>query len=786
MQMERILQICIAAMVSLSTVLLGMGEQNVTRTLAAVIVAFSSVYITDVKGWVKLPDRLADLLGLCAAVAALFQWQRDVSDAGLLALLSFVVYGQFVLQLKKKNIATYWLLIALSLMEAAVSTALNESLLFGLLLLAYVVLASGVLTVFYLYREHLRVTARVTGAESDTYLSSPGATPSRALQAPLFTGSAQQQQAESALNLPLARLVANVSVIALGLACAVFAGIPRSERGNWREVDVAPVQRMVGFSNEVQLGEMGAISESDESIMEVYLDDPLTRFPCELVDEPLFRGVTLTVYANRKWKQQLFRGKIIEVQEPPPGAPTIRQRIIVQPLDTDVLFAIYPSYSPVKRQSILWSKSGEQLQRTERKHETTIEYELLTTAIVDRRLSMIVQAAEILDGGTRRTLTGLPVSPRAGVDPLAGTKALAEQIVKDIPTDDHLERARVLTNFLRDPTNFRYSLNDVRRDPALDPVEDFVTQNRVGHCEYYASALALMLRAVGIPSRLAVGFKGGDWTVDHYEVRALHAHAWVEAYLEPDQLPERLTPGFDRSRGGWLILDPTGGVGAAPAAFAGNYVVEGFKSALNSVRDAWRLYVLGMNHTRQQESLYIPAREGIVAALVSLTDPQTWKNLARSILRGFSPKYWGLSNGGWFSWRGAIAAIVVMLAFLGSNYLVRFAVRRYRRWSAHGSAADSLGGADVAFYRRFETLLAERQLCRSPSQTQREFALAVGGQLAESPRTSFAGPLARQLVELFYRVRFGRRTLDSQEAAAVEQALSELADALALAGERRT
>ena len=64
MHMERILQISIAAMVSLSTVLLGMGEQNVTLTLAAVIVAFASVYITDVKGWVRLPDRLADLLGL--------------------------------------------------------------------------------------------------------------------------------------------------------------------------------------------------------------------------------------------------------------------------------------------------------------------------------------------------------------------------------------------------------------------------------------------------------------------------------------------------------------------------------------------------------------------------------------------------------------------------------------------------------------------------------------------------------------------------------------------------
>lgn len=786
--MERILQVSIAAIVSLSTVLLGMGERDVTRTVAAVIVAFASVYLTDVKGWIKLPDRLADLVGLCAVVAAIFQWQRDVSDAGLLALLSFVVYGQFVLQLKEKSIATYWLLIALSMMETAVSTALNESLLFGVLLLVYVVLASGVLTVFYLYREQLRVSARITGAEPEAFLPSPASlVPLRVSQAPLFTGSAQQQQTEGALNLSLVRLVANVSVIAFGLACVVFAAVPRAEHGKWRETDTEPTERLVGFSSEVQLGEMGAISESDEDIMQVYLEDAVTHKPCELVDEPLFRGVVLSVYTNRKWKQELFySGNMIQARRPPKDAPAILQRFVVQPLDTDVLFSIYPYYSPVTWENILWSPAGDQLQRTERRHETTIEYELLTTGIFDRRLSTIVQAAVPLDRKTRRRLLTLPGPSASGVDPLAGTKALTEQIVRDIPADDHLERARVLANFLRDPTNFRYSLGEVRRDPELDPVEDFVTQNRVGHCEYYASALALMLRAIGIPSRLAVGFKGGEWSENHYQVRALNAHAWVEAYLDPQHLPARLTPGFDRELGGWLIMDPTGGVGTAPTTYASNYVVEGIRSFLANIHSAWRNYVLGLNHARQQESVYIPTRQGIVAALVSLTDPHAWKNLARAIVRGLSPGYWGLTNGGWFSWRGAVAAIVIMLVLLVVNYLIRFVVNRYRRWSDGGSSEDYHGSADVAFYRRFEMLLAQRQLRRAPSQTQREFALAVGGQLAESSRTNFAAPLARQVVELFYRVRFGRRTLDSQEATAVEQALSELADALALAGERRT
>jgi transglutaminase-like putative cysteine protease len=785
--MERILQVGVAAIVALSTVLLGMGDRNISLTIAAVIIAFSSVYITDIKGWIRLPDRLADLLGLAAGVLALFQWQRDVSDAGLLALLSFVIYGQFVLQLKQKSIPTYWLLIALSLMETAVSTALNESLLFGILLLAYVVLAIGVLTVFYLFREQSRVLERIAGTDhSATHAPAIGFVPTlRHVQPLLFTGGAQQQQAEGSLNLALFRLVCNVGVIALGLGCVVFGAIPRAERGVWREKEVETAQRVVGFANEVQLGEMGAISESAEEIMEVYLTDPVTREALELVDEPLFRGVALTTYANRKWSQELPTGGRIKARKPPQGAPIVRQRYIVQPLDTDVLFCLYPSYSPVSSGAILWSEGGEQLMRTERRQGTSIEYELTTTSIVDRRQSAIVQASQRLDRRMERRLTLLP-NPRGNLkDPLAGTKAAAERIVRGIPAEDHLERARVLTNFLRDPTNFRYSLGEVQRDTELDPVEDFVTKNRVGHCEYYASALALMLRTVGIPTRLAVGFKGGDWFQDHYQVRALNAHAWVEAYLAPEYLPAQLPPEFDRERGGWLILDPTGGIGTGAIPSTSGYVIEGIKQFTASLRNVWRTYVLGLNHSRQQESLYVPMREGMIAGLVNLTDRHAWRGLARRIVRWLSPAYWGLTNGGWFSWRGAIAAMVVMLAVVGAVYAVRWTILLLRRWSVRGLPSDDHGGADVAFYRRLERLLAQRDLLRAPSQTQREFALAVGGQLAESAQTKRAAPVARQLVELFYRVRFGRRTLDSDEAAAVEQALSELADALTLAGERR-
>ena len=73
-------------------------------------------------------------------------------------------------------------------------------------------------------------------------------------------------------------------------------------------------------------------------------------------------------------------------------------------------------------------------------------------------------------------------------------------------------------------------------DPTLDPVVDFLVNRKAGHCEYFASALTLLLRSVGIPARMVNGFKGGDWNdlAQVLYVRQKHAHSWVEAYLGDD------------------------------------------------------------------------------------------------------------------------------------------------------------------------------------------------------------------------------------------------------------
>lgn len=95
--------------------------------------------------------------------------------------------------------------------------------------------------------------------------------------------------------------------------------------------------------------------------------------------------------------------------------------------------------------------------------------------------------------------------------------------------EDHLER------------DFTYSLH-YDRDPEGDPVVQFMLDSRLGHCEYFASAMALSARQVGVPARVVTGFRSTERSPfsGHRIVRSRDAHAWTEVYL--DGAWERVDP----------------------------------------------------------------------------------------------------------------------------------------------------------------------------------------------------------------------------------------------------
>lgn len=125
----------------------------------------------------------------------------------------------------------------------------------------------------------------------------------------------------------------------------------------------------------------------------------------------------------------------------------------------------------------------------------------------------------------------------SGIDPRVA--ALAQQLARNETND--FDRAEVIWRHFSISNGFVY---DTETAPASDhdAVADFLFNSKRGFCEQFASSMAVMLRAVGIPSRVAVGFTAGRNTGDYRTITSQDAHAWVEVYFG----------GL-----GWVPFDPT-------------------------------------------------------------------------------------------------------------------------------------------------------------------------------------------------------------------------------------
>ena len=137
-------------------------------------------------------------------------------------------------------------------------------------------------------------------------------------------------------------------------------------------------------------------------------------------------------------------------------------------------------------------------------------------------------------GSYQQTLRQLP-------DDMDRVLELSQGLTQNASSE--LGKAKLLEDYFLNSNEFTYSLDLRIEDASVDPIEDFLFNRKEGHCEYYASSLAIMLRSVGIPSRLVSGFKGGqyDKNLKLFLVQQLHAHSWVEAFID----------------GRWVVFDPT-------------------------------------------------------------------------------------------------------------------------------------------------------------------------------------------------------------------------------------
>jgi transglutaminase-like putative cysteine protease len=634
-----------------------------------------------------------------------------------------------------------WILFLLGLTQILIGSVINQADTLGGWLVLWAMLAVWVLGQFFLQRESRRFEFEPTTTVASVQPKAKD--PYRGL-----------------FDIPYFAATTRVLALTLVLGSLFFLLLPRQAGATRSRTSSSMTKHLTGFDEEVRLGQLGEILENDSVVMSVEFSDE-DRKPTHAVGEPLWRGVTLTQYEQGRWRRRMQRSpQTIVSMRPfrnngPVRRDVIRQSIKLEPNDSPTLFAMRPilELSASSRLSPFLNPIDGTIFRAETRG--SYEYEVLSDLNTDAP-----QEDEATPSSEAITIF-LSV-PEEGLK--ARFRQIAQPVVEHLPEggiEQHKARAKALESYLRNSRQFGYTLEMNVVDSAIDPVEDFLVNRKQGHCEYFASALALLLRSIDIPSRVVNGFKGGDWNelTQSMNVRQKHAHSWVEAYIGQDSQNQPI----------WITLDPTPGADRDQSVAQIGGVASSFRTFTDMVRYVWVFYILGYDSSRQNRLLYTPIK--IMVREVRRGYALLWSWFKRVFAQLFDFK----SIASFISFRGFFVSFIVLSLVAMAGHLVVWASKRLLAWW-RGPIEDSAGlTAGILFYRRLAQLLADFDLERTPAETQNEFALRASRFLSgQGTQTQPVADVPLKIVEAFYRVRFGHRELEPDTLQELENSLDAL------------
>ncbi len=345
------------------------------------------------------------------------------------------------------------------------------------------------------------------------------------------------ERSEQTVQPPNGRVGWRLAVVASIATCGIlvvtaglFLIVPRTARAAAMLFPNAP--HLTGFSNVVDLGVFGEISKDTHPVIHVL------SYSRALPPNLKWRGTALSRFDGKRWSEPNLPGAGVEsvhgtaevagpLQRSRRDGRRLLYRVDVTNSDTGTLFiAGVPEFINLSVPQLVrtaedsfrvFPVTGEQLRYEVSAHSGPPLPSSLTVADRYRYLQLP------------------PVDTRI--------YALARQWSG---AGSPLDRSLRIQSRLRH--DFEYSLETANR-PLADPLANFLFVTRRGYCEYFASAMAVMLRAIGIPSRVATGYQSGYYNEvsGMYVIRASDAHAWVEGWIEGR---------------GWVTLDPTPSVNA--------------------------------------------------------------------------------------------------------------------------------------------------------------------------------------------------------------------------------
>ncbi len=677
----------------------------------------------------QISEKLGTVLIVLALPLFYLGWKFRVfsfasSEMAVAGILSRLILSLTAIKLLQKKSDRDWIFLYLmAFFEVLLAAGLSISATYlGTFLLYLLVMVCAVIA-FEMRKTTRRIAMLPANAKADA--KADASTPSRA--AGLLT------------NFPIRRLPLTAVVLIFFivlLAMPLFFMLPRVG-GAGIGADSSGVSTSSGFSDTVRLGGIGRIQQNDETVMRVRVEDPSPT-----AGALYWRGVALDTFDGRSWSKSrkaalepFSKGdkEFIQVDYATGRDSLTRQVIYLEPLDTPVIFglsrvvAVQGNFSTVFRDAygaLSVSKNG---------------FERLSYRAVSDTSTPTPDELRADRGAYGPTLDEYLQLPDS-LDPRVAELAIEVTGGRRNAYD----KARALESYLQ--TSFGYTLE--QKAGGADPLADFLFNVREGHCEYFATAMTVMLRTQGIPARIVNGFQQGEYneTAGVYVVKQRHAHSWVEVYF----------PGENA----WVRFDPTPFAGQ-PAAAVNNGIAGGISKYIEALETFWIQYFVAFDN-QEQRSLFRSVRNGFV-------DYQSKTSGYFADYRERLERWWSQVRGDQGT-QSSVAAIgygaLVLAATTLAVLLLLWIFRkikglglwqRFVQWISRSKPASV-----VEFYERLQRILASKGFNRQPHQTPLEFAYAVGM------------PEAVRITEKYNRVRFGEKDLSNEEAKDIENWLDSI------------
>jgi hypothetical protein len=696
--------------------------RSIPLWLAAVTSAALLYAIVDLVGWPTQPLRGRTVAppvwnGLLIGAFVMFLLDLTTISRELLpAGIHFLAVLLAVKLMTLRDRRDYRHLYAITLMSVVASAALTTDLWYVAVFVVYVLAVTWSLLLYHLSgktAQHIRRVALPTRRS--------------AAATPVFehSGLSVAPDHKSRITGRFFWLTNAIAAFTLLLTVMIFFLLPRVSAGILQKPKGEGL-RTTGFSERVDLGMIGSVKEDPQIVMRVELPDQ----PAAARERLYLRGLAFDHYNGRSWSSGVRQRRNLGLLSDGtfvvrPGtnrnagtlSEPLRQDILLEALDTSVLFAV-----PFA-ESINGEFMGIQLDSMTGLHvpypsPSRIRYSVVSR---DHRLAPAEQTAVVdYPAVIRERYLQLP--------PASERIAALARGVTDSVSGTYEKTAAVLNHLL---SNYRYSL-EAETTASNHPIDEFLFSRKTGYCEHYATAMVLMLRSIGIPSRLVTGFLATEWNEfgSYYTVRQRDAHAWVEVYYP---------------QSGWITIDPT----PSNAAVLAPSVWVAFQRMGESLRLHWDRAFIRYSG-RDQLAILQGLREGSESARGTLE--QWMSRIGEAGIR----LLWTSTERAWTASHGLLWVLLAASA-TGAVFAIAWRFHRWPSARSDGRPAARTQQQIVQLYKKTRELAARRGIRISPSTTPTELTQLVSDQWtdAKSP--------VRRVTALYCRARFGFELLSNEE-----------------------